>query len=316
MLVAQREAGRLLISAVHKGGRGGSQPLRFAGVPLLQAGGPDSIVQARASFESSLGPGYRVIQAGRFVIGGRKGETYLRSLHEKVLDPYYRYLVGQLGIVEQKLIYVAIADDSHEAVRVGEAFFGGKAVADPITRDSVLAFSDPKSRLMVAVCGKDPGNCTSFAHELFHLLNGRVYGDAPWWLSEGMAELLESGNIVGGEFVPRVGWRKRDLDYEDLDSKGMQRLISLPTSLAYGQVWPGPEREMAKARFFAQFLHERRQLWPLYEALRARPSDVAANDPFGSQTLQKFVGPLEKLAPDFKVWAISTVKSAKVAPGP
>jgi hypothetical protein len=314
--VSYRTTTRLLITAVHKGGRGGSQPIRFPGIPRLAPVEPDSIAQASKGFENLLGPGYLVIQAGPFVIAGRRAETYLRRLHEKVLDPYYSYLTSRLGIVEERNIFVAVAGDPREAVRVGAAFYGSQVVADPITLDSVLAYSDSQARLMVAVCGKDPANCTSFAHELFHLLNGRVYEDAPWWLYEGMAELFESGDIVGHEFVPSVGWRKRDLDYEDLQSQGMGRLLSLPKVSAYWQSWPGPEREMAKARFFAQYLHEHGQLWPLYEAMRARPSESAGDDPAGLQVLHARVGPIEKLAPAFQKWALERVKPAEVAPGP
>jgi hypothetical protein len=128
--------------------------------------------------------------------------------------------------------------------------------------------------------------------------------------------LFESGDIVGGEFVPRVGWRKRDLVLSDVNTNGLKRLLHLSKNAAYAAAWPGPEAEMAKARFFAQFLHERHKLWEVYAAMLQRPADASAADPSGANTVAQIVAPLDQLGVEFSRWVNKRVVPANVAPGP
>ena len=310
------EKGRLLITAVQKGGRGGSQPLHFPNPAALpRVSWPES-ARAAEALRKLLGSGYRVVAAEPFIVAGRKQERYLRAITERVLKPYHRYLAAHIGDSDGDPIFAVVASDPAEMIRVSHALYGISPQASPITRDSVIAYSDSAARLMVAVCGKDPANCTSFAHELFHLLNGRAYEGAPWWLYEGAAELFESGELVGGEFVPRVGWRKRDLVLADVNPSGLEKLLRLSKNAAYASQWPGPEAEMAKARFFAQFLHERHKLWEVYEAMLARPADASAADLSGAMTVAQIVAPLDRLGVEFSRWVKERVVPAKAAPGP
>jgi hypothetical protein len=256
------------------------------------------------------------VAAEPFLVAGRRQERYLQAIADRVLKPYHRYVAAHIGDSEGELIFTVVASDPAEMMGVSYALYRVSPQASPDTRNSIIAYSDPPARLMVAVCGKDPANCTSFAHELFHLLNGRVYEGAPWWLYEGAAELFESGDIVGGEFVPRVGWRKRDLVLSDVNTNGLKRLLHLSKNAAYAAAWPGPEAEMAKARFFAQFLHERHKLWEVYAAMLQRPADASAADPSGANTVAQIVAPLDQLGVEFSRWVNKRVVPANVAPGP
>jgi hypothetical protein len=307
--------GSLVITAVQKGGRGGSQPLYFpnpARLPRVSWAEP----AAKAAPGALLGPGYRVVAVGPFVVAGKRPEGYLHELAARVLIPYHGYLAARIGAPDRGAIFAVVAGSPEEVIEISQAVYGAKPQASPEVLYSMIAYSDPRAGLMVAVCGKEAANCTSFAHELFHLLNARVFEDAPWWLYEGAAELFESGDIVGGEFVPRVGWRKRDLSLKDANATGLEKMLGLSKNAAYAAKWPGPEAEMAKARFFAQFLHERRELWNVYAAMQARSWDEAIADPSGAKTLVAKIAPLPGLGAAFARWVQERVVPAKVPPGP
>jgi hypothetical protein len=314
--VTFKEEGRLVISAVQKGGRGGSQPLYFPNPARLPRVSWGESAGAAAALGTLLGPRYRVVAAGPFLVAGKRPASYLDELAARVLKPYHGYLAARMGAPDGGVIFAVVAGSPGEVIELSQALYGAPPQASTETLYSLLAYSDLAARLMVAVCGKDPANCTSFAHELFHLLNSRMYEDAPWWLYEGAAELFESGDIVGGEFVPRVGWRKRDLVLKDTNAAGLEQLLGLSKNAAYAAKWPGPEAEMAKARFFAQFLHERGKLWKVYAAMRARSWDVAAEDPSGAKTLAEIDKPLTQLGTEFGQWVQRRVVPAKVRPGP
>jgi hypothetical protein len=306
---------RFVISAVQKGGRGGSQPLYFPNPAKLPRVSWGESASAEAALRTLLGPSYRVVVAGPFLIAGKREEWYLQALAATVLKPYHGYLAARIGAPDGAVIFAVVAGPG-EVTQISQALYGASPKASSETLYSLIAYSDPAARLMVAVCGKDPSNCTSFAHELFHLLNARVYEDAPWWLYEGAAEMFESGDLKGGEFVPRVGWRKRDLVIKEANAAGLEKLLSLSKNAAYAAKWPGPEAEMAKARFFAQFLHERGKLWKVYAAMQARPWDEAAADPSGATTLAKIDAPLQQLGAEFGRWVQERVVPMKAPAGP
>ena len=91
--------------------------------------------------------------------------------------------------------------------------------------EAAIAFTDPRQDTMMAICGPDPSNCSSFAHELFHLLNSSAYEGAPWWLYEGIAALHESGDLDSRTFSPRVSWRKTITSSIRFRSSGLKTFL-------------------------------------------------------------------------------------------
>lgn len=304
------------LAVTQKGGRAGGRPLKLFGLARMPDVSWEQVTRVEQSVRLSLGAAYRLVKARPFVIVGRRSEEYLHRIADRVLVPYYAYLSNRTGVVENGVIVAIVTSDAREIYRVSELLYGAPPEADDFTKDTLVAFSDPASRLMIAQCGKDPGNCTSFSHEIFHLLSGRSYSDAPWWIDEGIAELFESGELKENEFVARVGWRKPFLSVEDAGSDGLGRLFALSKAQVYAQSGLGAVEEMAQARYFCQFLHERHKMWPLYYAMRSRSWIEAARDPGGVELVSRLVLPLSELGIEYNGWVRTNIVPATVTPGP
>ena len=249
------------------------------------------------------------------VTGHRTTSQYLRRLDTSVLIPYFKYFTQQMGLPRYEIepIHVFVARTHSELARYTlSLYYVDNSIQDDLFLYDAIAYSDPEARMMAAICGQDPTNCTSFAHELFHVMNADSYEDAPWWLSEGMAELYESGNIVrrGGleEFNAGVNWRKKYLPRESLSEEKLYRLLTLSANDPALNEPPGSAFEMAYARFFCQYLNAQGKLWDVYRTLRNRVWVDAVEDPSGSFMLQKELGKaLGEIASDFQDWIARNV---------
>jgi hypothetical protein len=238
-----------------------------------------------------------------FIVAGTPDRSYLASIANSVLKPYYNHLVRQMGAeVIPPVLYAFVARDSHDFTRITQKMYRVTGSGHMLL-DLGIAFSDSDNKTMVAQCGSDPANCTSFAHELFHVLNSEIYPDAPWWLSEGMAELYESGDLVGGDFRPGVGWRKRDLHRNTLTKTEVRKLLELWKNDEQAFRPPYGPVNMARAQFFCQYLNSTGKLWVVYHSMRERPLANVLEDPAGIGTIEQILGrPFDAITTDFLRW--------------
>jgi len=307
-LVEMRKDTFSVHSEIQKG-RQWSQPVYLRSRHTLPSVGWSNLQIAEKAISTWLGPSMHVARSEPFLIIGRSPSNYLQSLGNTVLQPYYKYLQRQIGLDNQsRLIYAFVAKDHAQMAMITTTFYEVNASQDWLFVDDAIAYSDAEGMSMMAICGPDAANCTSFAHELFHVLNAMSYEDAPWWLSEGMAELYESGNLIGGDFRPKVNWRKKYLSRAGLSVDEVRGLLTLSTNNPALNSPPGSAEDMAYARFFCQYLQTQAKLWDVYHALRNRNWEEAINDPSGVAALEKELGkPLEKIASDFREWIVRDV---------
>ena len=305
-----------------KSGMTWGEPLRLEGpsrLRLLPWSAATTAMQAVLSLGG--GPKLHTSQQRPFLVtGARAGIPYLERLGATVLRPYYDYLSQQIGVSRgSDLIYVFVARDESELAGMTLTLYRLRPSDEPQVLDSVLAYSDPESATMMARCGEEASNCTSFAHELFHLLNSAIFEDAPWWLHEGMAELFESGTLTGGEFHPKVSWRKKHLQADGVDVNSLSRLLRFSKNDPKLYEPPEAATTMARAYFFCQYLDSRDKLWAIYYDLRDRPWQEAINDPPGIATIKKHLNAktLDTIAADFKTWLENEVLPVEPStPGP
>lgn len=260
---------------------------------------------------------YNLIESQPFLVVGPFKEKYLKELSDTVLEPYFKYISQILDIeYDWGTIFVFVAPDHEQFYSITNWLYR----VDPEDRIPVklaIAYSDIPNQTMLAICGTEASNCTSFAHELFHLLNSKVFKNTPWWFYEGMAELLESGDLHFGEFYPRRGWRVEDAKMNKLDMKSFVELLSISKNdpATYGR--PVDEIAMARARFFCYYLKDKGALLPIYDELRRRDWGKIANDTGGIEVIEKILKkPIKAVSADFKQWFAKVVLPQPGTHGP
>jgi hypothetical protein len=129
----------------------------------------------------------------------------------------------------------------------------------------------------------------TLTHELVHPLVESDFPRAPDWINEGIASLFEQfylprpGEIRGGK-----NWRHPRL-IRGLRSKTERAHASLPALFAMSnEVFRGELEDLnyATARYFAQWLDSKDQLWPFYQRWR----DNHATDPTGEKSFVAVTG--------------------------
>lgn len=314
--VEQKVEEKFILAAIQKGGKW-SQPVRLESREALPHLPWEQNDTAKAAVKKAF-KSYNVIASKPFLVAGPFPPAYLTELAETVLDPYFEYLARSLGIeYDWGVLYVFVSSDHTKFASATDALYR-VMTEDRTPIEMAIAFSDLPNNTMMAICGKDASNCTSFAHELFHLLNAKTFDDAPWWLYEGMAELFESGDLRDGAFHARAGWRKEKAAMDKLDTKAFVALLSISKNDPELYRPPGAEVAMSRVRFFCRYLGEKGVLLDVYDGLRRRDWRESAADPAGIGVLVKTLNKnsLDEVNADFRKWFERIVLPEPGAPGP
>ena len=194
--------------------------------------------------------------------------------------------------------------------RALEALFNGRFGKRPARAISVLLF--PEARSYSAHCKRRYGRpCTSpygfyvhterrivmnvglgvgtLTHELVHPIVETDFPNAPTWLNEGIASLYEQFSMPRkGEIHGWKNWRHPRL-IQGLRSKSERRIASPAALFSMSDATFRGDREdlnYATARYFCQWLDDKRLLWAFYQRYR----DTHATDPSGVTAFTQVVG--------------------------
>lgn len=313
--VKQKVEDKFALAAIQKGGKW-SQPVRLQQrevLPILPWEKRDIAKTAINKVFKS----YSLVESQPFIVAGPFSEAYLTKLSNTVLVPYFKYLTQSLGVdYDSGIIYALVSQDHTQFATMTNSIYRVEP-QDRIPIELSIAFSDFPNNTMMAICGKDASNCTSFAHELFHVLNSKAFADAPWWLDEGMAELFESGDLKEGVFHARPGWRKYKSEIDKLDTKSLVDLLSISKNDPTLYKPPGAEIAMSRVRFFCRYLHDQGSLLSVYDELRGRDWREIAADPAGVAVIEKILKkPIDAVNADFRRWFVQVVLPEPSTHGP
>lgn len=306
-----------VIAAIQKGGYW-SMPVRLQSLNVLPPTPWENSAESRAKLRSIFGESYHAIESKPFFVAGPFSDSYLTKLANTVLNPYFNYLRSSMEIeYDEKPIFVFVAGTHDQFSRTTRRLYRVNDNENRYAPEMAIAFSDPANDTMLAICGKDASNCTSLAHELFHVMNAKSFEDAPWWLYEGTAELFESGDLYNGNFHARAGWRKSKVTIDKLDSKVFRELLNISKNDPSLSNPPGNEIAMSRARFFCRYLHEKKMLWPIYHALKNRDWPEYVDDPAGITVIERALNMgLEGINADFRKWFKQVVMPETGTSGP
>jgi hypothetical protein len=230
---------------------------------------------------NQLGPRLNVQQrapAGQFSQHTSPGdssgddEAYLKRVGGE-LERYSRFFVSEYGMREpSRLITVYFARDVSELRSLAGTLHGISLAYGSI------GYSFPADQSMVGWA--DGQAYGTFAHELFHLMVRRSFGDIPPWLDEGMAALYEVSGFDGARAVGAPNWRGEILRDLWASRPHLRALVQMNRS-AFDSVQDRSDKTRggdtleagehqavnhATARYFMLYLQEQHQLKPLYKA--------------------------------------------------
>jgi len=223
---------------------------------------------------------------------------------------------AQVAIVEDTFVVAgpggrgALASAIDVTRRALGAYFNGRFTTRPTRAISVYLFPDAKrygayckqrwqescgspygfylgaERRIVMNVGPGIGTLT---HELVHPLVETDFPRAPSWINEGIASLFEQFYFAGpGEIRGGKNWRHPRL-MRALRSKTERAHASLPALFAMSdEVFRGEREDLnyASARYFCQWLDQKKLLWPFYQTWR----DGYAKDRTGQSAFIAVVG--------------------------
>jgi hypothetical protein len=237
----------------------------------------DSAVAAVRALLRGAGT-FRVVAHGPFVIASQHHDVAGMTAIADGLAAFLAFFQQAFGMsAPEHLITIYLTADAHELRDLAARVHGiGVALQS-------IGYSFRNDQSMVGII---PGRIYgTLAHELFHLLVRRDFGDLPPWLDEGYAALYEvserrpDGSIRGvdnwrGE-VLRIFWGQRP---------SLANLLRADWR-AFEAEGDNVERQAANhatARYFALYLQERGKLRDVFHALRERPlpetNDLPADD--------------------------------------
>lgn len=308
---------KFVLAVIQKGGKW-SKTIKLRSRDLLPVQDWSERKTAKAAIKDLFDNTYNLIEAQPFLVAGPFPKSYLNELADTVLLPYFNYITKSLGLeYDWGTIFVFVAGDHAQFFKTTEKLYNIDQ-DDEIAAQMAIAFSDLENNTMLAICGKNASNCTSFAHEIFHLINSRVFEDSPWWLYEGSAELFESGDVRDGVFHARAGWRKKDALINKLDSKSFLELLNISKNDPMINNPPGSAVAMSRVRFFCRYLYEKDALWTIYNELRKQDWRIATADPGGLDVIMKVLEKtsVDAVLADFREWFEQVVIPEHDTPGP
>jgi hypothetical protein len=191
------------------------------------------------------------------------------------LSAYVDFYVSNFGMTApENLISIYLAQDAGEMLELARQLHGIEV------SQSSIGYSFRNDQSMVAIVPERAYG--TLAHELFHLMVRRDFGDVPAWMDEGYAALYEVSRVyrdrtvVGlpnwrGEVIRKLGGPEfpmlQDLtraDWDEFNAEGFEAGYQAMNH--------------AKARYFALYLQEKGKLAETYRRFRERNAlDVRRN---------------------------------------
>lgn len=95
------------------------------------------------------------------------------------------------------------------------------------------------------------------------------------------------------------------------NSAALVMLLAISKNDARLYTPPGPDIQMARARFLCLYLLVLNQLWDIYRTMRERGWRDAILDPTGEGLLTRRLGPLQDLTSKYVRWLQTDIKKVK-----
>jgi len=153
----------------------------------------------------------------------------------------------------------------------------------------------------------DSESCGSLAHELVHLLIRRNFGNSPPWLEEGLASEVAVGSPKAEAFEFGRSWRDQMLDAQWNLRPTVAQLLEMSWT-SFSATSPEEMKKVAAihamAAVFVRYLAEKKQLVPIYMAVRDHrfSADLTERRSDG-ELMEKLLGKkLDAVDADFVSW--------------
>ena len=273
--------------------RPGTQPTKPAKFPS------DELVaecrKASDALRARLDRTFALTVSPPFVVAG--------NMTAKKLDRFTRYTVlegakamwaSYFEKKPDKVITVLLFADEKSYRAWAEKLYGDRDV-------SYYGYYKPDERALVMNIGTGGG---TLVHELTHALIVYDFPDVPRWFNEGLGSLHEQCNFQEGKVIGLVNWRLKGLQ----DAIGAGKLRPL-RELVTADDFYGAQRGLnyAQARYFCQYMQEKRLLEKFYVYLRANHKEKDS----GAAAIEHIFGrKVEEVEKDFLTW----VKPLKFPP--
>jgi hypothetical protein len=264
---------------------------------------PDEAAPAVETVRQLAGPGYRVEAHGAFVLASRGHTSGQLAALAAGLGRYVDFYVRAYGIPRPpRLITVYLAENGAEMREIAERVHGIGVSPSSIG----YSFRDDLSMVRI-IPGEIYG---TLAHELFHLLVRRDFGDVPPWLDEGMAALYEVSQVqADGEVRGLPNWRGDVLRTVWFARPSVAELVGADWQAFEAQIGESdPVRQAANhatARYFVLYLQDHGLLGDVYRAFRARDAAAERGEPAAQavQRIESVTGmPVDQLDARFAAW--------------
>jgi hypothetical protein len=264
---------------------------------------PGREAEAVASVGQLAGPAYRALAEGAFVVASRThAEAQMREI-ARGLTRYLEFYAATYGMPRPPhLVSVYLTSDGTEMRELAQRVHGIR-----VSRASIgYSFRDDLS--MVGIIPQQTYG--TMAHELFHLMVRRDFGDVPPWLDEGMAALYEVSRVEpDGRIRGTPNWRGPVLQQTWTNRPSVAELVRADwLAFEARSQADEPVRQAANhaaARYLILHLQERGLLPAVYRAFRERDALRAGGDPGEDAvaTLERAVGrPAAALDEEFVAW--------------
>jgi hypothetical protein len=260
------------------------------------------------AIQGVVGPEFRVVREGPFVIAGRS--RTLEELHAagRELSRYMEYDLNAFAMERpDHLITVYLARSVRELADIASRVHGLRL------SEMSLGYSYEDDMSMAGVVPSVDGVGT-LKHELFHLLVRGDFGDAPAWLDEGIAAMHESSTLLAdgtmrwhnnwrGDVLREFGFRATveqlvRANWYQFDALDVEPENATPPDLQQAI-------HHATARYFAMYLDEHGWLKRIYRTFRERTPLEAERTPDADAVwlVEQVTGAsVPDLERDFRTW--------------
>lgn len=232
--------------------------------------------EALAALQARLGSSYTVAGTRSFLFASTRHDRAALTAIGADLERFLDFFVRTYDLTPpDHLITIYLEPTAHELRQLAVRIHGLRPAYQSI------GYSMRDDLSMVAVV---PGRVYgTLAHELFHLVVRRDFGDIPPWLDEGMAALYEVSQLGPGGVRGLPNWRGKVLEMFWNERPTVDALVRMD--------WRGFENaehdfesrqqsaNHAMARYFVLFLQEHGQLPAVFDAFRRRPVAESDADP-------------------------------------
>jgi hypothetical protein len=208
---------------------------------------------------------FRLVVDPPFVVAGNLGRGYVRQYHRRgVLRPARALYASYIEKRPDRPITILLMKNERTYRRVARELFRDTNVA-------YYGYYTPHNRTMLMNIG--PGIGTLY-HELTHALVAFDFPDIPDWFNEGLGSLHEGAYATRTRMVGVTNWRLPILQ-DALFKKRLRSLRDLLTKNDFYSYQSG--QNYAQARFFCQFMQQRRVLARLYRYFRGHAKVQSAS---------------------------------------